>query len=46
MTDAMTVMQHPTYKNLLEGTDREADLFAGAVQRMMMTELAKESETR
>lgn len=44
MTDAMTVMQHPTYKKLLEGTDREADWFAGAVQRMMMTELAKESE--
>jgi hypothetical protein len=46
MTDAMTVMQHPTYKILLEGTDREADLFAGAVQRMMMTELAKESELK
>jgi hypothetical protein len=44
LTDAVTVMAHPTYRKWFEGTDREADLFAGAVQRMMMTAEASKAD--
>lgn len=44
LVDAMTVMGHPTYRKMWEGTDKEAELFSAAVQRMMMTDAQEAQE--